>query len=191
MLRKVVNRMGVPKVIEAAHRYKELEKKSKAYQEAEAKKPKKPKKETPRILKVEKTPQPEDNLPLEVVNIEELENLTASDLKNVDLSNITGHQVVERQLDLWGIKPDSLSYRILLDIPDSFDSDKDGKPSVDTIIDHAQKKFSKSKGTIINSLMMLIKKADFSQSKFIPVMASLPLKDITWQYLVSEIADFA
>lgn len=183
--------MKASKVIAAAHRYKELEQKSKEYQEAEAKKPKKPKKKEPKILKVEKTPQPEDNLPLEVIDVKELEDLVAGDLKDCDLSNITGHQVVERQLDLWGINKDSLSYRILLDICDSFDSDKDGKPSVDVIIEHAQKKFSKSKGTIINSLMMLIKKADFSQSKFIPVMTKLPLKDITWSYLVDQIADFA
>ena len=185
-----------PSIVKAAEKYKSLDKKRKEFQKQQAEEAKKKKEEKPskRVVKTEVTHQPEDDQPIEVMDIKELEELIKNEsLKNIDISdNITGSQIIERQLDLWKIKKDNLSYKVLMEIAVAFNSDKDGKvPTVDEIIDYAHEKFNKSKGTIISSLMTMIRKADFSDSPFIPVFASMPKSKITWQLLVSELADFA
>jgi len=175
-------------------KYKSLDKKREEFKKQQAEEDKKEKKPSKHVVKTEVTHRPEDDQPIEVMDIKELEELIKNEsLKDIDIGdNITGSQIIERQLDLWKIKKDNLSYKVLMEIAIAFNSDKDGKvPTVDEIIDYAHEKFNKSKGTIISSLMTMIRKADFSDSPFIPVFASMPKSKITWRLLISELADFA
>lgn len=95
--------------------------------------------------------------------------------------------IISEELINWGISPDSFGYKALVRLPRVF---KVGTAEYSTVIAKLSVKTGKSTATVSSAIANLVKKADFSKAKYIPVLAKMDKKNITKEKVVAELLEF-
>ena len=131
---------------------------------------------------------------LDIMDIDELMEAVQNDklpMCNIP-DDITAVEVIKKELQQWEINETTLGYKTLLSIVEDFSAEALGhRPTAEEIVEHAAQRFDTKPKSIMAALGKLIKKANFENSVFIPVLKKVPREDLTWDAVVNEIIDFA
>ena len=129
--------------------------------------------------------------PLEKMDMEEFYRQVYKPFEGKDLDTLTAVDVAHEELKLWGIARHSKGYKIIVYIMANYQSSEDGKkPDLETVYGDIEKKFDKDRKKINEYLNTIIKRADFSQGIYLPVLKRLKIDDITPELLLNEFLDY-
>lgn len=103
-----------------------------------------------------------------------------------DLDRMTAEDVFKEELEAWGISTSSLAYEVFIYIA------KYAKPDMeyDDILNTIANVTGKRKCSISSAISNVAKHADFSKSKYIPILTKLPRVKITKEYLIKQLIEF-
>ena len=103
-----------------------------------------------------------------------------------DLDRIEPRNVIREEIESWGISNTSFSYIIF----DSLCELKNFNCDYQECITELSKILGKNKGIISANIKRAIEKADFNNTKYIPILRKLPKEKITKEYIIDQLLDF-
>lgn len=105
---------------------------------------------------------------------------------NIDFDNMTTEKLFKEELDAWGINPSSLSYRLVIEMADKASTDMKYKDVVKMLSNITGYKA----GVVSAAFSRLVKNADFSKTKYNPLISKKPTEQITKEFIIEQLIEF-
>lgn len=100
--------------------------------------------------------------------------------------NMTVEDIFREELEAWGIKETSFAYEVFIYIANYAKPDMEYDDILNTIANVTGKR----KCSISSAISNVTRHADFSKSKYIPILTKLPRVKITKEYLIKQLIEF-
>lgn len=117
---------------------------------------------------------------------EESETINDNIIEFNAIDDMSVQQIFEDQLNLWGIKKDSFSYKCIMILADKGSCNMDYNQAVKLL----HNEIGCNIGVISAALTRLVKNADFSKSKYVPVLNKLSPNELTKEFVIEQLLEY-
>lgn len=115
----------------------------------------------------------------------------AEEVDNIDLSNMTGKDIIMSEIKRWKLDSKLSGMKVLRWVIKHVSGILyDRKPTCLRVLRDASEALKIPMEKIIDDIKTIISKAEFINSIYIPILSNIPKKDITPEFLITEFIDY-